>query len=403
MAENTTQSMIELEQLIDKTTKNLGNGFRNVRYDLESPKDTFYQSSMFFVNITVNCGNEDRKRTIRLVIKKPSLMHKVRVMMKSDAQFHNEILFYKKYAVGHDDLPMAYYLHEEPPSKTVLVLENIEERGFHLCPSRYNVPMDYSIAACQELARFHAKGYVMKERRRSEFFDIVNSLRESRYDDEDPESDIKPLVNLSTLRSVEYLREHGRDRDFWAKMTPFFEDMYENVMVECIEPEEPLATLCHGDCTVNNTFFKEENGKLKAMLIDFALIRYGSPVIDLSTYLCLHCAEQLDKDMIENVLEAYNDTLMRCLEDNGVKNRERFSYEALHDEYKKRGLFGFAIASFFLAMTLGKSTFSPEIVAEMEPNERYEFLKSVGGDEVTEILANMLLKLRDFGCLDHAL
>ncbi|XP_076287639.1 uncharacterized protein LOC143212592 [Lasioglossum baleicum] len=403
MAENETQSMIELEQLIDKTTRNLGKGYHSVRYDLESPTDAFYVSSMFFVNITVNYGNENQKRTIRLVVKKPSPLEKLRTMMRSDAQFHNEILFYEKYAVGHKDLPVCYYKHEEPPTKSVLVLENIEERGFHMCQWRYNVPMDYTMAGVRELARFHAKGYVMKERRRSEFFDIIESMHESRYDDDDPETSPKDILNSTGTRGIEYLRDHGHDEDFCAKMIPFFEDMYENVVVKCIEPEEPLATLCHGDFTVNNTFFKEEDGKVKAMFIDFALVRYGSPVIDLSSYLCLHCPENLSTDLIESVFRAYNDSLMQCLEDNGIKNRERFSYEALLDDYKLKGLFGYAVASFFLAVAMGKEKINPEEVADMDIDNRGDFLKKGGGDEISEILANMLLKLQEFGCLDHVL
>lgn len=400
MAEN--ECIVELEQLIEKTTKNLDKGFHNVRYKLESPTDAFYLSSMVFVNIIANYGNEEQKRSIRLVVKKPSPLVNVRIMMGSDAQFHNEILFYEKFAVGHKDVPVCYYMHEEPPVKSVLVLENIEERGFRMCQQRFNIPMDYTIAAIEELARFHAKGYVMKERRRSEFFDIVENIHENRFTN-NSETSIQCIVDDTAIRSIEFLRERGHDKEFCAKMFPFFEDTYENVLLKCIAAEEPLATLCHGDFTVNNTFFKEEDGKVKAMFIDFAMIRYGSPVIDLSSYLCLHCPETLDKDLIESILKAYNDSLMQCLEDNDMKNRERFSYEALREDYKMKGLFGYVVASFFLAVAMGKSNLSPEDFAEMDVNDRSGFLKTLGGDETTEILANMLLKLQEFGCLDHVL
>lgn len=59
---------------------------------------------------------------------------------------------------------------------------------------------------------------------------------------------------------------------------------YEDVILKFIEAEEPLATLCHGDSTINNTLLKNENGKLKTMFIDFALIRYGSLILDLKLF-----------------------------------------------------------------------------------------------------------------------
>ncbi|XP_033330955.2 uncharacterized protein LOC117222985 [Megalopta genalis] len=390
-------TMDELDQLIGLMTKRMGKDYTDANYNLESPSDSFFLSSMFFLNITAKYANEDKgTRSIRVVVKRPPLLAVIRDMWKSDKQFHNEILFYEKFAVGHEDLPICYYSHENPPVKSVLVLENIEERGYHLSSWRYNVPMDYTIAAIQENARFHAKGYAMREHRRAEFLDFVGNMEETRFDDD--LNGLLPVVNGAATRSVDYLRKQGHEKDFCDKLFAYLDDMF-NAMMKCAEPEEPLATLCHGDFTLNNTFFKEENGKVKAMFIDFALMRYGSPVIDLSCFLSLHCAEELDKDMLESVLKAYNDSLIPCLKENNVDNLERFSYEALCDDYKKNGLFGYAIASFFLSTVMGKCELTPEDMADMTPAEKAHVARTLGGEEVDEILAKLLLNLMEFGCL----
>ncbi|KZC13941.1 hypothetical protein WN55_06292 [Dufourea novaeangliae] len=356
---------------------------------------------MLFVNIIANSTNEDTdKRTVSIVVKKPSQSAALREMMRCDAQFHNEILFYERFAKEHEDLPICYYAEERPPAKTVIVLENIGEREFQLCSWRYNVPMEYTLAAIREIALFHAKGYTMKEHSRAEFFDIVENLSETRYDG-NPENMLRHVMNRTSTRSIEYLRNRGHDREFCDRMDAYLGDSYENIVLPICKPEEPLATLCHGDFTLNNTFFKRTNGEVKAMFIDFAMIRYGPPVIDLSTYLCLHCAEELDKDMLDGVLKVYNDTLVGRLAENGVEELERFSYETMREDYRKKGLVGFAIASFFLAIVMGKSEHSPEDMAQISTEEVAIALRELGGDEISEILANMLLKLKDFGCLDH--
>ncbi|XP_078051952.1 uncharacterized protein LOC144478102 [Augochlora pura] len=395
---NSSDTIEEIDQWISLMTERMGKDFKHVSYNLESPGESFFLSSMFFLSITANYGDEGKK-TIRVVVKRPPLLPAIRDMLKSDEQFHNEILFYDRYAIGHEDLPVCYYSHEDPPTKSVLILENIEERGYHLCSWRYNVPMDYTIAALQEIARFHTKGYAMRDHRRDEFFDFVKDIDESRYRDDDPVNGFGPIVDATASRCVDYMRENGHEKSFCDKLSAWLGNINENLIKKCIDAEEPLATICHGDFTLNNTFFKEEDGKVKAMFIDFAMMRYGSPVLDLSTYLSLHCAEELDKNMIESVLKAYNDSLIECLNENNVENLERFSYEALLDEYKKKGLFGYTIASFFLSTVMGKCDLTPEDMADMPVDERGELARSLGGDEINEILAKMLLNLLEFGSL----
>ena len=401
MCEDAGHNSSWLNSLMRKVGENLGKDFNDVRYELAEPDESFFISSMFFVNITANASNGDtsKKRTASVVVKRPPSEPTMREMMNSDAQFHNEILFYRRYAVGHDDLPQCIYADEKPPSESVLVLHNIGQQGFKLSQWKYRAPLEYTMAAIREIARFHTKGYVMKERNSDEFFDFVRTIQETRFDT-NPENLLKMVINTAMNRAVDYLRDHGHRGEFYDKLRSKFEHGYETVALEIVKPEEPLATLCHGDFTLNNTFFKREDDQLKVMLIDFALVRYGSPIIDLSTFLSLHCAEELDKDMIDNALKVYHDSLKQCLAENDIEDCERFSYEALHEDYKRKGIFGYIIASFFLAMLMGKCETTTEEMVALGIEEQAKLIYEVGGDEISEILGNMLLKLKEFGCLD---
>lgn len=389
-----------LDPLINKIVANLGKDFDDVRYEISVPEDSFFISNLYFLNINSNAKDTDKKRTVNVVLKKPPAIADVRDVMRTNVQFHNEILFYQRYAKHHEEFPRCLLAEEKPPSDSVIVLENvIAQRGYDISKWKHDVPIEYTMAAFREIARFHAKAYVAKERRGEEFFDFVNGLQEVRYYSE---SILKVVYDGTANRSVKYLRGRGYDPRFCDKLEDKLRNTYDDLVMKYVKPEEPLATLCHGDFTMNNTLFKNENGEIKCMFIDFALTRYGSPVLDLSTFLCLHCARQVDKSMLDKVLKAYHDSLTRCLEESGVDS-EKYSFEALREDYKRKGLFGFFVATFFLPTVMGLGDCSPEKFIKIDIQSWRSALCEQGGDECSEIMANMLLRLKEFGCLDDLL
>lgn len=389
-----------LDPLINKIVANLGKDFDDVRYEISVPEDSFFISNLYFLNINSNAKDTDKKRTVNVVLKKPPAIADVRDVMRTNEQFHNEILFYQRYAKHHEEFPRCLLAEEKPPSDSVIVLENvIAQRGYDISKWKHDVPIEYTMAAFREIARFHAKAYVAKERRGEEFFDFVNGLQEVRYYSG---SILKVVYDGTANRSVKYLRGRGYDPRFCDKLEDKLRNTYDDLVMKYVKPEEPLATLCHGDFTMNNTLFKNENGEIKCMFIDFALTRYGSPVLDLSTFLCLHCARQVDKSMLDKVLKAYHDSLTRCLEESGVDS-EKYSFEALREDYKRKGLFGFFVATFFLPTVMGLGDCSPEKFIKIDIQNWGSALCEQGGDECSEIMANMLLRLKEFGCLDDLL
>ncbi|XP_017884615.1 uncharacterized protein LOC108627727 [Ceratina calcarata] len=398
MAEQVEEYRSWLDPLIQKISPKLGEDFTDVQYKISVPTDSHFLSRLILVEIIANNSKEEKK--VNLVVKRPSLVEAVRKMLNSDQQFHNEILFYKKYATDRTDFSRCIYADEKPPVDSVIVLENVITRyGYHLQRVKQDIPMEYAIAACKELARFHANAYAMKEQRKEEFFDIINNIREDRFHEH---GDVTIVIQGTAGRAVEYLRDQSYDQRFCDKMDVLFENVYKTVIEEQLQPEEPLATLCHGDFTMNNMMFKRENGEIKTLLIDFATIRYSSPAIDISTLLCLHCAKDFDQAMLNNILKVYHDSLTQCLKEAGV-DCEKYSYEAFYEDYKKKGLFGFFIASFFLVVVMNKLLINPEDLLNISVEDVVTMLCQAGGDEVSKILANMLLTLKEFGCLDHLL
>ncbi|XP_024888265.1 uncharacterized protein LOC112465106 [Temnothorax curvispinosus] len=389
-----------IEDVMSKIIENLGLDVDKVRYKV-SESINKYMSTIYYVLLQFENKTKEQNEEFPMILKKPLL--NVAVAGYINEQFHNEILFYQMYARPDENFPRCFYVDERPPNDSVIALENVNKRGYHSCSYKYNAPLDYTLAAMREIGRFHGKGYVMKKLQRDKFFDIVTRLQEVRYF-KTMENDYKLLCNANSTRTVEYLRNHGHDAVFCDKMEALLLNAFDEVMMKTVEPLEPLSTLCHGDLTLDNMLFKtKDDGQYRAMLIDFALIRYSTPVVDLSTYLCLCCPNEIIKDKFFEIMRAYHDALKEYLLEAGIWDMEKYSYEALLDDYRKGGLFGFVIANFYLPVLLGYHI--PDVMKQQTDRlGMWEGMKQLKyDDELCKILADTLLILRDLGCLKHIL
>ncbi|XP_011871525.1 PREDICTED: uncharacterized protein LOC105564045 [Vollenhovia emeryi] len=383
--------------------KNLGLDIEKVRYKVSEPTKKF-TSTIYYILLQFENKTKEQNKELSVIVKK--VLQTFSPILRIDLQFHNEILFYQMYTRPDENYPRCLYVDERPPADAVIALENVNKRGYYPCSYKCNVSLEYTLAAMRELGRFHGKGYAMKTLQRDKFFDIVTRIEEVRYcgTEQTTENKFEIICNSNSTRAIEYLRNHGHDTVFCDKMEALLSNAFNEVMMKTVKPLEPLSTLCHGDFTLDNIFFKtEDDGQYRAMLIDFALFRYSTPVVDLSTFFCLCCSNEMTKDKFFEIMRVYHDALKEYLLEAGVWDMEKYSYEALLDDYRRGGLFGFVIATFFLPVILGfhKSEIVLSDMLRFDALERMKRKKY--DDEMCKILADMLLNLRDFGCLKHIL
>ncbi|XP_011163953.1 uncharacterized protein LOC105198811 [Solenopsis invicta] len=389
-----------LNEVMSKIAENLGPNVDKTRYDL-SKSIILFMTNIYYVRLQFKNKTNSQNEELSIVLKRPLLdVCELRI----ESQFHNEMLFYEMYVEPDENHPRCLYINDQLPTDSVIALENVNGRGYYACPKQYDPPLEYTLAAMRELGRFHGKAYIMKEQRRKKFFNIVERLQNVRYIK--AKNCYKIAVNTCGTRGVEYLRKHGHDAIFCDKMEALLSNGYDEVMLK-LESLEPLSTLCHGDFTLSNVLFKtEEDGQYHAMLIDFALITYSTPVVDLSTYLCLCCSNEERRVKFSDIMRAYHDALLEYLLNAGVQDVGKYSYNALLDDFKRGALFGFIIASMFLPHLL-ENTNVTELRKEYErlmqiPKSVFKY-KYCGGDKVCKMLADALLHLRDLGCLEHFL
>ena len=241
MCEQTEDCNAWLRPLVTKVSSILGKGFEDVRYEVSIPTDLFFNSNLSFVNVVWNASPDDddelkkRVTSTNIVVKKmpPETLQEV---VRSREQFHNEILFYQKYAQYYNRVPRCIYATEESSSlDSAIVLENVAtKRGYSVCKWKYDTPLGYTLAAFREIARFHAIAYATKRTREKEFFDFVNTIEEVKYD---PESSSRDTFNRTATRSLDFLRKEGYDKEFCDKFEARCANTFEDLILKFIEIE----------------------------------------------------------------------------------------------------------------------------------------------------------------------
>ncbi|EGI63189.1 PREDICTED: uncharacterized protein LOC105148320 [Acromyrmex echinatior] len=383
-----------IKNIMSKIIESFGPNIDEARYEITESIDIF-MSTIHYVCVKFKNRLTNQNEEHSIILKRPRQLEMWTQMIGSDQQFRNEILFYRIYVGSDENFPRCFYADEKPPIDSVIALENISKRGYCPCTYKYNAPLEYTLAAMREIGRFHGKGYVMKELQKEKFFDIVRQFQGTKYDN----LEVKFIINSQATRAVDYLRSHNHNAAFCDKMEALLSNAFNEVINKILKPVEPLATMCHGDFTLSNMLFKrDDDGQQRAMLIDFAICSYSTPVVDLSTYISLCYRNEMMKDKFFDIMRVYHDALKDYLLEAGVWNVDKYSYDVFLDDYKRGSLFGFIIASFFLPISMGYADVNEQIL-EIGIIKYCRRLKHKGGDEISKILADMLLHLRDLGFL----
>ncbi|XP_043466253.1 uncharacterized protein LOC122501069 [Leptopilina heterotoma] len=387
------------ENLIPKLKTCLKKTECKVEYVISVPTDCVFMARVCLLDLKFINNQEKIENQIYLAVKRPPLGEKGRHVFNLDAAFHNEILFYTKFAKYTDDFPKLYYAHEKPSYDSVIVTENINHQGYYLNSNKANLNINYIISSMREIAKFHAKGYIMKEKNPKEFFEIVKSIQTCRLPPTENSHGVKK-TRPSVKRIINYLQKHNYDETFTKKLQKFLLNGFSYAQLELSKPVEPLSTLCHGDFIRNNVFFQVTDNLIKTKLIDFGMINYGSPCNDVAHFLYLSGARLHRREKFQEIFDEYHKTLMENLKNAGLVDLERFSKDLFLENYKRHAFFGYSIAVIFLPVMLGLFKETTDELLSLPIDEFAQMFADVGGDDYTETLVQMIFDLRDAGTLD---
>lgn len=201
---------------------------------------------------------------LRLIVKLPPLSKKRREEFEREVQIYNEYLpaleklqaeiGLRRYE-GFFNFPKCYYAqYDRESGETVIILEDLVERGFGLWDKF--TPMDYFYSAkvLESLGRYHGLSLVRKTQKPELFaqFQAYNDVFFFLLEKESTQQMFQAYfdVGISAFTETEVAPRE--------KLTHFRDNLLEE-FAKLLSPTEaePYAIVTHGDCWSKNFMFKK--------------------------------------------------------------------------------------------------------------------------------------------------
>lgn len=167
----------------------------------------------------------------------------------------------------------------------------------------------------RELGTFHGYAYAVKESDPNQFEKIVSLFKESRYSSNGESSIVWEMMSTEgPKRAINLVRKNSTiPESFLQKL----ETCYDNPIKfqkKLVQPIEPLAVICHGDYLRNNIAFKyNDDTPTKALIFDFQTLRYSSPMVDVTVFLCNSTGCVVRTRYFEEIFNVYHNSLIKAI------------------------------------------------------------------------------------------
>ncbi|CAH1099691.1 unnamed protein product [Psylliodes chrysocephalus] len=133
-----------------------------------------------------------------------------------------------------------------------------------------------------------------------------------------------------------------------------FKQQISAIIEDCDEKVKPSKVsrnfLCHGDSWINNVLFKKNH--LDCFLLDYQVLRYSSPALDVQFVLYLHTDKQTRDNSGTKLLNEYYTNLKQNLEKYGVDIEHIYSYETYQKALEEVKPMAMVTALSYMQLTL---------------------------------------------------
>ncbi|XP_055710240.1 uncharacterized protein LOC129805975 [Phlebotomus papatasi] len=255
----------------------------------------------------------------------------------------------------------------------ILVIENLKVDGFKMAVNqgRGNFDFDHLSMALDVLARFHACGIVLEDRSHTPVVQMYpDCFEENGYPDDVNHIRITGLRNaiLAHLELIKRIPKYQNNQI----LSKILQEYPKTVMkiVDFVKISDQFKNVVsHGDLWANNIMFKyeevdKEKKALKPIdgrLVDFQLVRYAPPALDVVTLICNTTDSVLRQDKLDILLEGYYKRLTKELSRFGIVAEDIISWDDFLESYEYYKLAGLIESVLFGHLT----TLPPEISTEL--------------------------------------
>ncbi|XP_055308855.1 uncharacterized oxidoreductase dhs-27-like [Sitodiplosis mosellana] len=276
---------------------------------------------------------------------------KSKLIFKREADFYTKLMptfvkFQAKKGLSDVDQFLAYpkcygTTIDDENGHYVIILEDLRPQGFKLWPKIKTSPIENARLAMREIGKFHGISIAMKVQKPEHFAefksftDIYKILFNSKN------------VEAYFTRSYDYALKSFKRDDFKAIMSDIRKN-FRKYFDECLDEKSAsyFGVICHGDFWNNNILYTfNENGAAEDIrLLDWQVIRHGSPAIDIAANIFTSTDKSLRDDEYENLLQLYYNTLSKTVKLLGSNPDELFTFENLQSELKRCGIYALLLS-----------------------------------------------------------
>ncbi|XP_063380396.1 uncharacterized protein LOC134667019 [Cydia fagiglandana] len=237
--------------------------------------------------------NEDVRKNNEFM----SRVYKIEVLFYSEmAVIFGRI--YNKHQVSAEDrlIISKYYGHDLIPNQEILVLENLEVRGFKTFDRMKTFDWEYAAVAVTQMAKFHALGLSYREEYPEEFENAYSNLIVDFSKNQEE-------LDTFTQQAIQNACE-GLNDDYKQRLQNFFssKEIVTNMTTQMMEDK---TMLIHGDFRPSNLMHRRRNGRLEMVLLDYQTIRMGNPVVDLIYFIFSGSDAEFRRLHYQHLLDRY--------------------------------------------------------------------------------------------------
>ncbi|XP_028155490.2 uncharacterized protein LOC114349347 isoform X1 [Diabrotica virgifera virgifera] len=329
-----------------------------------------YASDMVFAKIKL--ADFDKKlQEHHLAIKfSKASMRKFEVFRN---MYKNELLFYKdimKVFTDHQNkqnvsepfkaVPKCHGIFSDE-NVDIIALDNLYQQGYVLHDRHITMNMNHLKLLMKTYAKLHALSLSLREQQNGSFLKILENDLIIKKNADFGTSDFFNACVVKVSKDLREAKRLGLSRKFDELMEKGINEIIHDIIVT----ENPeLSVMVHCDCHNNNFMFKyQDNNKENPhdmAIVDWQLVRYHSPVIDLS-FILYSVASKPEINESTALLKYYHEELTRFFTELGNDANSIFPYSLLMDHWKKYAIYGFAYACCYMDFNFVKPDDAPSL------------------------------------------
>ncbi|KAL0269397.1 UNVERIFIED_CONTAM: hypothetical protein PYX00_007146 [Menopon gallinae] len=287
----------------------------------------------------------------------------------------------------------------------------MKERGFVMADRKKGLDVEHCEAVLKALAKFHGLSLGMKALEPEKFFgEVANAVTECLFEPENEEW-YHDYYTSATRNAVSFVREcliapEEREK-YVGRFENFVDSSFFRRMVDLVKPKEPVAVLCHGDCWTNNILFKySPSGDISYLcFLDFQLVRYGSPALDIVNFLYCCTSRKLRSLHMDHLIELYSEHLKKTLSRLGCSD-DLFDEDLtfmpslcyrMKEEIRKYGKFGLGLAIDMIPISTCDSDQAPDLYVTVQEEQKEGSENPVGNEMCKRRMTDLVQELVDNG------